>query len=104
SQALELDLATVEPSVAGPRRPQDRVPLREAAASFARQLPGLLAPTAEPLGTRTAAVWERKAVADAAVAGHAKEDAAPSTPLRSAQDDRLFRGAELATTTVKERF
>ena len=30
SDALSLDLATVEPSLAGPRRPQDRVPLREA--------------------------------------------------------------------------
>ncbi len=31
---LELDLASVEPSLAGPKRPQDRVPLREAKASF----------------------------------------------------------------------
>ena len=28
SDTLELDLATVEPSIAGPKRPQDRVPLR----------------------------------------------------------------------------
>ncbi len=31
---LELDLSTVEPSVAGPRRPQDRVPLTDLKASF----------------------------------------------------------------------
>jgi aconitate hydratase len=69
SQTLELDLAMVEPSVAGPKRPQDRVLLKDAAASFAGQLPSLLAPTAEPLGTRTAAAWDRKtAVADTAVA------------------------------------
>ena len=30
SQVVELDLSTVEPSLAGPRRPQDRVPLRDA--------------------------------------------------------------------------
>ncbi len=30
TDVLELDLATVEPSLAGPRRPQDRVPLRSA--------------------------------------------------------------------------
>ena len=65
TETLELDLATVEPSVAGPKRPQDRVLLKDAAASFAKQLPGLLSPTAEPLGTRTAADWERGAVADA---------------------------------------
>ncbi|HUI36134.1 MAG TPA: aconitase family protein, partial [Gaiellaceae bacterium] len=34
SQVVELDLASVEPSLAGPRRPQDRVPLREAKESF----------------------------------------------------------------------
>ena len=32
--SLELDLATVEPSLAGPKRPQDRVPLSTAAAAF----------------------------------------------------------------------
>ena len=30
SETMELDLATVEPSLAGPRRPQDRVPLSKA--------------------------------------------------------------------------
>jgi aconitate hydratase len=31
---IEIDLAAVEPSVSGPSRPQDRVPLREAPAAF----------------------------------------------------------------------
>jgi len=34
SELLELDLATVVPSLAGPRRPQDRVPLDRVAESF----------------------------------------------------------------------
>ncbi|MCY4028559.1 MAG: aconitate hydratase AcnA [Acidobacteria bacterium] len=34
SDVVELDLATVEPSIAGPRRPQDRVPLRGAGKAF----------------------------------------------------------------------
>jgi aconitate hydratase A / 2-methylisocitrate dehydratase len=34
TQVLELDLSEVEPSVAGPRRPQDRVPLANAKKSF----------------------------------------------------------------------
>jgi aconitate hydratase len=38
SDTLELDLASVEPSLAGPKRPQDRVALREAKASFAASL------------------------------------------------------------------
>jgi aconitate hydratase len=68
TQTLELDLSTVEPSVAGPKRPQDRVLLKDAAASFAQQLPALLSPTAKPLGTRTAAAWKRGAVTDTGVA------------------------------------
>jgi aconitate hydratase len=38
SDSLELDLATVEPSLAGPRRPQDRVSLRGSKAAFASAL------------------------------------------------------------------
>ncbi|HWI39094.1 MAG TPA: aconitate hydratase AcnA, partial [Burkholderiales bacterium] len=34
TQVLEIDLSAVEPSVSGPSRPQDRVPLREAPAAF----------------------------------------------------------------------
>ncbi len=38
TDTLELDLGTVEPSLAGPRRPQDRVPLAHAATEFATAL------------------------------------------------------------------
>ncbi len=34
TDVLELDMSTVEPSIAGPKRPQDRIPLREAKPSF----------------------------------------------------------------------
>ncbi len=36
SDVLELDLGTVEPSLAGPSRPQDRVPLRSAQRTYER--------------------------------------------------------------------
>ncbi|MFT4189168.1 MAG: aconitate hydratase AcnA [Aeromicrobium sp.] len=39
SEYLELDLSTVVPSIAGPKRPQDRVVLAEAAEAFAGELP-----------------------------------------------------------------
>ena len=39
SQVVELDLASVEPSLAGPRRPQDRIPLSAAKRSFFETLP-----------------------------------------------------------------
>jgi aconitate hydratase len=38
SQVVSLDLSEVEPSLAGPRRPQDRVPLRDAKRSFVDSL------------------------------------------------------------------
>ena len=38
TQVVELDLSSVEPSLAGPRRPQDRVPLRTAKSSFVEAL------------------------------------------------------------------
>ena len=37
---LELDLASVEPTLAGPKRPQDRVPLRNSKAMFEKSLEG----------------------------------------------------------------
>jgi aconitate hydratase len=39
SEYLELDLSTVVPSIAGPKRPQDRIELSSAAAAFAAVLP-----------------------------------------------------------------
>src|SRR5690349_8019830 len=44
SAVLELDLGGIEPSVAGPRRPQDRVRLGDLKQSFAKALPSLLPP------------------------------------------------------------
>jgi aconitate hydratase len=42
TDTLELDLATVVPSLAGPRRPQDRVPLTQSKQSFKEALPSLM--------------------------------------------------------------
>jgi len=42
SDKLELDLSTVEPSLAGPRRPQDRVPLQKSKQMFLEALPAML--------------------------------------------------------------
>ncbi|MCL2542044.1 MAG: aconitate hydratase AcnA [Nocardioidaceae bacterium] len=39
SEKLELDLGTVVPSIAGPKRPQDRIEVSAAKAGFAEQLP-----------------------------------------------------------------
>jgi aconitate hydratase len=47
SELLSLDLATVEPSLAGPKRPQDRVALSNAGESFRQALPSLIKPKAK---------------------------------------------------------
>ncbi|NNM01558.1 MAG: aconitate hydratase AcnA, partial [Gammaproteobacteria bacterium] len=38
SDTLELDMSSVEPSVAGPKRPQDRIALRDLKSAFGRHL------------------------------------------------------------------
>jgi aconitate hydratase len=47
TSVIDLDLGTVEPSVAGPRRPQDRVSLYAARKSFEDALPSLAKPKAK---------------------------------------------------------
>jgi aconitate hydratase len=42
SEHLELDLASVVPSIAGPKRPQDRVSLSDAKTAFAKSVPAYL--------------------------------------------------------------
>ena len=58
SALLELDLSTVEPSVAGPKRPQDRVLLKETPASFQKVLPSLLGANANRSVVRQMVRWE----------------------------------------------
>ncbi len=54
TDTLELDLSTVQPSLAGPKRPQDRVLLKDAAAEFAKELTKGLGVAADAAGTKAA--------------------------------------------------
>ncbi len=56
SDTLSLDLGSVEPSLAGPRRPQDRVRLRDVKRTFAEALPGMKA--APPSKGTVPGSWE----------------------------------------------
>src|SRR5580704_10814733 len=72
SELLSLDLATVEPSLAGPKRPQDRVVLSQAGESFNKALPTLIKPKAAAKAPAPAAVankttWEGEGGNPAAV-------------------------------------
>src|SRR5262249_4428701 len=42
TETIEVDLNAIEPSLAGPKRPQDRVPLKGAKQGFAQALPGMM--------------------------------------------------------------
>src|SRR5262249_50330679 len=63
SETLELDLGSVEPSLARPRRPQDRVPLGKVKESFAAELPRLRGARARALPAVQAATTDPQAAA-----------------------------------------
>jgi aconitate hydratase len=56
ARTITLDLGVVEPSLAGPRRPQDRVSLRDAKPKFAAALPELKAVAKKKAGGTAVAV------------------------------------------------
>src|SRR5437879_6140724 len=57
SDRLELDLGTVEPSLAGPRRPQDRVPLRGARGAWRKALADFLKKEVDGLDRKEVERW-----------------------------------------------
>jgi aconitate hydratase len=72
SQIAELDLSTVEPSVAGPRRPQDRVPLRDAKESFLAALPSFGVDYGDAADAAAAESFPASDPVAAAAPGHAE--------------------------------
>jgi aconitate hydratase len=81
SATLALDLGTVEPSVAGPKRPQDRVLLSGAAASFQQQLPNLLGPNGNKTAARQMVRWEGEGGHMSATGDVTSSVGAPAPPL-----------------------
>jgi aconitate hydratase A / 2-methylisocitrate dehydratase len=68
SEVIQLDLASIEPSLAGPKRPQDRVSLKQAKTAFRSALPSMQVPTKASAGAVSASqssVRTAVAVADA---------------------------------------
>jgi aconitate hydratase len=100
SSTLELDLATVEPSVAGPKRPQDRVLLSQAAASFQQQLPSLLGPNGNLSAARQMLRWEGEGGHASANGNLASSTGAPEPASAVA----VMEPPAAAPTSVKARF
>ncbi|MEU7059764.1 aconitate hydratase [Streptomyces sp. NPDC046197] len=80
SEKLELDLSTVVPSIAGPKRPQDRIVLAQAAEQFAKDVLNYVeAPVAETPAAAASVVDEAGAesfpASDAPAYGHQENGA-----------------------------
>ncbi|MEU1463057.1 aconitate hydratase [Streptomyces sp. NPDC005727] len=80
SEKLELDLSTVVPSIAGPKRPQDRIVLAEAAQQFAKDILNYVeAPVAQTPAAAASVVDEASAesfpASDAPAYGHEENGA-----------------------------
>jgi len=73
SDTLELDLGTVEPSLAGPARPMDRVPLKDVRSSFRKQLVTLLQSDAAKVDKETMNRWLGEGGAPVTVAPELRE-------------------------------
>jgi aconitate hydratase len=70
SETIELDLGSIEPSLAGPRRPQDRVSLKQAKSGFQAALATLqAAKKSAPAAVTAAAASGGVAVAEVAAVG-----------------------------------
>ncbi|HEY2947105.1 MAG TPA: aconitate hydratase [Micromonosporaceae bacterium] len=84
SDTLELDLSTVEPSLAGPRRPQDRVPLGNAKTLFRAVLKEYATPHDGVDGPADEAGAESFPASDSPAIGHADDPADAPRDLVSA--------------------
>ena len=115
---IELDLSTVEPSLAGPKRPQDRVSLRQAKYKFQQALEGMFserkpkAPPAEKTGedTQPAATRTPAAVAsaDTAIPGmegldHGSVVVAAITSCTNTSNPSVMIGAGLLARNAVQR-
>jgi aconitate hydratase len=97
SETMELDLSSVEPSLAGPRRPQDRVPLAKAKSSFAGALDEL------KKGVKAQASGGGTAVATATQLDHGSVVIAAITSCTNTSNPSVMIGAGLVAKKAVER-
>src|SRR5262249_62173918 len=80
SETIELDLESIEPSLAGPKRPQDRVSLRKAKTAFQAGLPTMPGPAKPVVGAGDVGGNRQGAAAARAVAQAGRAVSAPALP------------------------
>ena len=97
SETLEIDVTTIVPSLAGPRRPQDRVPLSNAKLSFASTLDEL------KKGVKAVASSGGTAVATATQLEHGSVVIAAITSCTNTSNPGVMIGAGLVAKKAAER-
>jgi aconitate hydratase len=95
SEYLELDLGTVVPSLAGPKRPQDRVILSESKQKFAEALPAY---TSEPERTATFTIDGEEVTI-----GHGAVTIAAITSCTNTSNPSVMVGAALLAKKAVEK-
>src|SRR5437868_1693338 len=109
SELLTLDLGTVESSLAGPKRPQDRVSLSQAKESFEAALPSLIKPKAAAKTAAPAAVasvnsnrWESEGGNPTAVGveDHKTQEHVPATVKNALQHGSVVIAAITSCTNT----
>jgi aconitate hydratase len=100
AETIELDLSTVGPSLAGPRRPQDRVPLAKAKMSFAGAL-GELQKGVKPAAS--AAGGAATAVASKTTLEHGSVVIAAITSCTNTSNPSVMIGAGLVAKKAIEK-
>jgi aconitate hydratase A / 2-methylisocitrate dehydratase len=104
SEVIDLDLSSVEPSLAGPKRPQDRVSLSNAKTAFQTALPSMQMPARGAGGTSPAA-RSAVAVAEPAVEtlDHGAVVIAAITSCTNTSNPSVMIGAGLVAKKAVER-
>jgi len=102
TETLELDLSTVVPSIAGPKRPQDRIPLAESKHAFRNSLSALISESQKPLKGYDKAVDSTFPASDPPSSEQPEKVSAKPNELIEEQPSDSLEGSEDAATELRE--
>ncbi|HYH54304.1 MAG TPA: aconitate hydratase [Solirubrobacterales bacterium] len=103
SDLLELDLGEVEPSLAGPKRPQDRVPLAQAKESFLEAMDEFAPDAAKQMGNgRDEAIEESFPASDPPAEAHDDERGKPREAVTGAPTATVHQTGDAIGVTLED--